>query len=203
MKAVTGLAKVVGLQSANLRFQSSSLYIDPSMLKQKIDSMTREQLAEYLLLSWHPIVELEQITEASTKEALGYWNDMLSFFERRNRLDPSSFAQPGSTDIEELAKLRIMEEKMFSKRLEEFWAYVNEKVSGKGKVEYWSLVRAGTFAETVLRAQMVSFLVSYGMAALEKKHDALLIVPKQPPFKSREGSPVSFPIPITQEVAVS
>src|SRR5256885_15885650 len=46
MRAITSLARVVGLQSANLRFQSSSLFVDPSMVKQKIGSMSREQLAE-------------------------------------------------------------------------------------------------------------------------------------------------------------
>ena len=69
MRAITSLARVVGLQSANLRFQSSSLFVDPGMVKQKIDSMSREQLAELFLLSWHPVVELEQLTDASTKEA--------------------------------------------------------------------------------------------------------------------------------------
>ncbi len=203
MRAVTGLARVVGLQSANLRFQSSSLFIDPSMLKQKIDSMSREQLAQYLLLSWHPIVDFEQITEASTKEAIDYWNKMLSFFERRKRLQPGPFEGPGSTDIGELSALRIIDEKIFSKRLEDFWNMLREKTSSARRVEYWSLVRGFTFAETVSRAQLVSFLVSYGMATLEKKNETLFVAPKQPPFQNREGSAVSFPIPISREVLVS
>ena len=203
MRAVTGLARVVGLQSANLRFQSSSLFIDPSMLKQKLDSMSREQLGQYLLLSWHPIVELEQITESSTKEAIDYWSKMLSFFERRKRLHPGPFEGPGSTDIEELSALRIVDEKMFSKRLEDFWNNLRDKASSEGRVEYWSLVRGSRFAETVSRAQLVSFLVSYGMATLEKKNETLHVAPKQPPFQNREGSTVSFPIPIPHEVLAS
>ena len=39
MRAITSLARVVGLQSANLRFQSSALFVDPGMVKQKIQSM--------------------------------------------------------------------------------------------------------------------------------------------------------------------
>src|SRR5215467_11135268 len=61
MKALAGLARVVGLQSANLRFQSSTLYMAPSMLRDKLKGLTRDQLSEIFLLSWHPIVELEQL----------------------------------------------------------------------------------------------------------------------------------------------
>src|SRR5207248_9244992 len=64
MRAITSLARVVGLQRANLRFQSSSLFVDPGMVKQTIGSMSREQLAELFLLSWHPVVELEQLTRS-------------------------------------------------------------------------------------------------------------------------------------------
>ena len=105
MRAITSLARVVGLQSANLRFQSSSLFVDPGMVKQKVESMSREQLAGFLLLSWHPVVELEQLTEASTKEALDYWQRMLSFFERRKRLQPGPFDSPGAMDTPELARM--------------------------------------------------------------------------------------------------
>jgi hypothetical protein len=104
MRALTSLARVVGLQSANLRFQSSSLFVDPGMVRQKIQSMSREQLAEFLLLSWHPVVELEQLTEASTKEALDYWQKMLSFFDRRKRPLSGPFAEPGAMDTPELAR---------------------------------------------------------------------------------------------------
>lgn len=205
MRAVTGLAKVVGLQSANLRFQSSSLFMDPSLLKQKVDSMSREQLAQCFVSSWHPILELEQITEASTKEAMEYWNSMLSFYERRKRLNLGPFTNPSSTNIEELAALKIMEEKAFSRKLEEFWNLVKEKSAQHNKkIQYWSLVRSSNFAETVSQAQMVSFLLSYGMASLEKQGSEMYVVPKEPPFTtSKNGSPVSFPIHIPREVIVS
>jgi hypothetical protein len=203
MRAITSLARVVGLQSANLRFQSSSLFVDPGMVKQKIGSMSREQLAELFLLSWHPVVELEQLTDASTKEALDYWQQMLSFFERRKRLAAGPFQTPGSMDSPELARMRLLEERAFSKRLEELRIELKEK-AGEGKqIEYWKFVRAGKFAETVLRAQMVSFLLSYGMAALDRKKEKMFLIPRDPPFASRQGSPLSYPITITREVSVS
>ena len=199
MRAITSLARVVGLQSANLRFQSSSLFVDPGMVRQKIQTMSREQLAEVLLLSWHPVVELEQLTEASTKEALDYWQKMLSFFERRKRLQAGPFAEPNEMDTPELARLRIHEEKAFNQRLEELRRELKEKAGSEGRIDYWAFVGANTFANTVLRAQMVSFLVSYGMALLERTEEKMSLIPRDPPFVRAEGSPLSLPIPITQE----
>jgi hypothetical protein len=198
MRAITSLARVVGLQSANLRFQSSSLYVDPGMVKQKIHSMSREQLAEYLLLSWHPVVELEQLTDASTKEALDYWQKMLSFFERRKRLQAGPFNEPSAMETAELARLRIHEEKAFNQRLEDLRLEMKGK-SGSDGIDYWKFVKAGSFAQTVLRAQMVSFLVSYGMAILERTEEKMTLLPRDPPFARGQGSPLSLPIPITQE----
>jgi hypothetical protein len=203
MRAITSLARVVGLQSANLRFQSSSLFVDPGMVKQKIESMSREQLAELLLLSWHPVVELEQLTDASTKEALDYWQQMLSFFERRKRLAAGPFETPGSMDTPELARMRVLEEKAFTKRLEELRVEMKEKAGKEQRIEYWNFVRATNFPQTVLRAQMVSFLVSYGMAALERRGGKMFLIPRDPPFTSRQGSPLSYPIAITKEVVES
>src|SRR5438552_14088799 len=116
MRAITSLARVVGLQSANLRFQSSSLFVDPGMVKQKVESMSREQLAGFLLVSWHPVVELEQLTDASTKEALDYLQYMMSLFERRKRLQPGPFESPGAMDTPELARLSVSEENALGRR---------------------------------------------------------------------------------------
>ena len=200
MRAITSLARVVGLQSAYLRFQSSSLFVDTGMVKEKIRSMSREQLAEFLLLSWHPVVELEQLTEASAKEALDYWQQMLSFFERRRRLQPGPFDSPSSIDTPELARMRVHEEKAFSRRLEELRQEMREKAGETGRIDYWTFVKSASFPQTVLRAQMTSFLVSYGMAQLSKKGEKMTLIPQDPPFALAKGSPLSLPIPIPQEV---
>ena len=203
MRAITNLARVIGLQSAHLRFQSSSLFVDPGMVRQKIAAMSREQLAEYLLLSWHPVVELEQLTDASTREALEYWSNMLSFFDRRKRLNLGPFDSPGLTDPRELARMRILEEKAFNKQLEEMRLQLKERVAENGRMDYWTFVRSNNFSETVLRAQMVSFLVSYGMATLERKREEMFLIPRDPPFSTAQGAALSLPIPITREVVES
>ena len=143
------------------------------------------------------------MTDASTKEALDYWRQMLSFFERRKRLAAGPFETPGSVDSPELARMKVLEEKAFTKRLDELRVEMKEKAGDEKRIEYWSFVRSTSFPQTVLRAQMVSFLVSYGMAALDRKREKMFLIPRDPPFASRQGSPVSYPIPITKEVAAS
>ena len=202
MRAITSVARVVGLQSANLRFQSSALYVDPSMVKQKLDSLSREQLAEFLLLSWHPIVELEQLTLASTKEAKEFWEKMLSFFERRKRLHLGPFVGPSSTDLGELARMRVVEEKAYTRKMQDLWKELKNSAEKDEKVDYWDFISGSDFAHTIARAQLVSFLVSYGYANLLRKGNSIFLVPKAKPDPHPEGSPLSFPIPITKEALV-
>jgi hypothetical protein len=202
MRAITSVARVVGLQSANLRFQSSALYVDPSMVKQKLDSLSREQLAEFLLLSWHPIVELEQLTLASTKEAKEFWEKMLSFFERRKRLHLGPFVGPSSTDLGELARMRVVEEKAYTRKMQDLWKELKNSAEKDEKVDYWDFISGSDFAQTISRAQLVSFLVSYGYANLLRKGNSIFLVPKATPDPHPEGSPLSFPIPITKEALV-
>ena len=202
MRAITSVARVVGLQSADLRFQSSALYVDPSMVKQKLDSLSREQLAEFLLLSWHPIVELEQLTLASTKEAKEFWEKMLSFFERRKRLHLGPFVMPETTDLVELARMRVLDEKAYTTRMRDLWKELRERAGEDQRADYWDFIRGSDFAHTIVRAQLVSFLVSYGYANLLRTGNSLFLVPKPKPDPHLEGSPLSFPIPITKEVIV-
>src|SRR2546422_11660739 len=158
MRAITSVARVVGLQSADLRFESSALYVDPSMVKEKLDSLSREQLAEFLLLSWHPIVELEQLTLASTKEAKEFWEKMLSFFERRKRLHLGPFVMPETTNIGELARMRVVEEKSYTRKMQDLWEELNERAGEDESVDYCDFIGGFDSAHTVVRAQIVSGL---------------------------------------------
>ncbi len=201
MRALTGIARVVGLQSAQLRFQSSSLFVDPVVARQKLDGLSRQQLAEFFLLSWHPIVELEQLTPPVVKEATDYWSRMLSFFERRKRLQLGPLAMPEAAGLVELKGAGLIEEKAFAKKLEEAWDELKQESGPDGVLGYWDFVRRHSFPETVAKAQIVSFLVSYGYASLEERDGKLVLLPKQKPQPPKEGSPLSFPIPIPQEAS--
>ena len=203
MRAITGIARVVGLQSAQLRFQSSSLFVDPGVVREKLDGLSRQQLEEFLLLSWHHIVELEQLTPAAFKEASDYWNRMLSFFERRKRLQLGPLAGPQPASLAELSGAGLIEEKAFARRLEEVWEELHHESGHAGSTEYWAFVKGRGFPETVAKAQVVSFLVSYGYANLEERENKLVIVPREQPQSTRAGATLSFPIPIRKEAALN
>ncbi len=200
MRAITGVARVVGLQSAQLRFQSTSLFLDPEMAKRKLEGLGRQQLAEFLLLSWHPIIELEQLTPSTVKEAMEYWNQALSFFDRRRKLQLGPFAGPGEAEIGELTRAGLAEDRAFSKKLTEFWEELKEKAGPNSQIDYWRFVKGDQFAETVRRAQLVSFLVTYGYANMRRKGENILLSPREEPHLSTRGSPLSLPIRIPREV---
>jgi hypothetical protein len=200
MKALASLAKVVGLQSANLRFQSSTLYVDPSMLRDKLRAMSRDQLAEFLLLSWHPIVEFEQLTTSTTREAMDYWTKMLPFFERWKRFQPGPMSLPSTTEANELHRLGVIADKAFSKKLDEFWVEMKKMAGTKAKIDYWAFVKGQNRSETVSRAQLASFLVTYGYATLESEQGELILAPKDQPSMRKEATPESLPIAIPRDV---
>ncbi|HZD13195.1 MAG TPA: hypothetical protein VE177_06725 [Candidatus Binatus sp.] len=201
MKALASLAKVVGLQSANLRFQSSTLYVDPSMLREKLRTVTRDQLAEILLLSWHPIVELEQLTVSATKEALEYWSEVVPFSERWKRFHPGPVSLPATAAPDELHHLGFLADKAFGRRLDEFWKELKNVTGPRDRIDYWTFVRGRSRSETVSRAQLASFLVTYGYAILDVEDDEhLVLIPKDEPSIRKESTPVSFPITIPHEV---
>src|SRR2546422_10534281 len=156
MKALASLAKVVGLQSANLRFQSSTLYIDPSMLQEKLRGMSRDQLAGFLLLSWHPIVEFEQLTVPTTREALDYWTKMLPFFERWKRFQPGPMSLPITTEAEELHRLGMIADKAFGKTLDEFWIELKEMAGAKTKIDFYAFVNSQNHSDTISRVILTS-----------------------------------------------
>ena len=66
------LSEVVRLQNTQLKFQSSALYADPEFIIKKVERMSEKRLAEVFLQSWHPLAELEQLTEETVSNAMAY-----------------------------------------------------------------------------------------------------------------------------------
>jgi hypothetical protein len=89
--------------------------------------------------------------------------------------------------------------------LEDFWQELKSEVSEKGengKIRYQSFVYAESYNETVNRAFMTSFLVTYGYATLEihPLEEEMFIVPyEKPTVKTSNKQLVSIPIALTAE----
>ena len=196
------LASVIKLQSEWVKHRSTSLYTDPFLLEEKLKRINKEDVASIFLKAWHPIVELEQISLHSLAEAIEYWKSLLPLNERWKEFSPEE-VETGLATREELIKQRILRDKAFSEELENFWQKLRRKVEEKGedgKIRYWDFIGAETYEETVNRAFMTSFLVTYGYATLEihPLEEEIFIKPyKKPLTKIGENQLVSIPIAIT------
>ena len=203
-EAINHLASVVKLQSEWVKHRSTSLYTDPFLLEEKIKILDKEAFVEAFLGAWRPIVELEQISLHSLREALIYWESLPPIRDRwKNFPRPEEIG--GVASREELLRLEILRDKAFTEELESFWNELKRLVAEKGeegKIRYWDFVGAETFEETVHRAFLTSFLVTYGYATLEvyPLEEEIFVKPFEKQQK-RTGKRqlVSLPIAITRE----
>jgi len=198
------LASVIRLQSEWVKHRSTSLYTDPFLLEEKLIRLGKEDIIETFLMAWHPIVEFEQISLHSLAEALKYWEGLLPLKERWKEFPPAEFETSLATR-EELIRQRILRDKAFSEELENFWQELKKQVAEKGekeKIDYWDFVGAETYEETVHRAFMTSFLVTYGYATLEIRQleEEIFIKPYEKPIaKAGKKQLVSIPIAVSSE----
>jgi len=198
------LASVIKLQSEWVKHRSTSLYTDPFLLEEKLTRLGKEDIVNIFLKAWHPTVELEQISLHSLAEAIKYWKSLLPLNERWKQLFPEEI-EGGFATREELIKQRILRDKAFSEELENFWHKLKGEVEEKGengKIRYWNFIGAETYGETVQKAFMTSFLVTYGYATLEihPLEEEIFIKPYRKPLtKIGEKQLVSIPIAITAE----
>jgi len=198
------LASVIKLQSEWVKHRSTSLYTDPFLLEEKLTHMGKEEMVETFLKAWHPIVEFEQISLHSLTEAIRYWESLLPLKERWKEFPPAELETSLATR-EELIKERILRDKAFSEELENFWQELKSQVKDKGengKIRYWDFVGAETYEETVQRAFMTSFLVTYGYATLEihPLEEEIFVKPHEKPItKIGKQQLVSIPIAVSAE----
>jgi len=198
------LASVIKLQSEWVKHRSTSLYTDPFLLEEKLTRLGKEDIVNIFLKAWHPTVELEQISLHSLAEAIKYWKSLLPLNERWKQLFPEEI-EGGLATREELIKQRILRDKAFSEELEDFWHKLKREVDEKGengKIQYWNFIGAETYDETVEKAFMTSFLVTYGYATLEihPLEEEIFVKPYEKPLtKIGEKQLVSIPIAITAE----
>lgn len=203
-ETINRLASIIELQSEWVKHRSTSLYTDPFLLEEKLAKMGKEDIVEIFLKTWRPIVELEQITPHSLAESIKYWRNLLPLKERWGGF-PTEQVEAGPTTREELMKLRILGDKEFSEELEDFWQTLKievERNGRDGKILYWDFIGAETYDETIQRAFMVSFLVTYGYATLEihPLEEEIFIKPYEKMLTNiREKQLISIPIAVTME----
>lgn len=168
-EALHHLASVIKLQSEWVKHRSTSLYTDPFLLEEKIMQTSKQQLADVFLKAWHPIIEMEQLNLRSISDGLLYWETLSPLNQRWKNFDAQEVAI-STISRDELIAQRILSNREFSVELESYWQELKNKIEqdgAEGKVEYWNFIGANSYEETVQRAFLTSFLVTYGYATLE------------------------------------
>ena len=186
-EALHHLASVIKMQSEWVKQRSNSLYTDPFLLEEKIRQTSKQGMVDVFLGAWSPLVEFEQLSLHSLAQGLLYWEALAPMGDRWKDIDVSEVAM-GSVSREELVKQRVLSDKAFSEELECYWQELKNKVAEKGvvgKIAYWDFIGADTYEETVQRAFLTSFLVTYGYATLEidRLEETIFILPYDKPRK--------------------
>jgi hypothetical protein len=203
-EAIHHLASVIKLQSEWVKHSSTSLYTDPFLLEEKIMQASKEEMLSVFLKAWHPLVELEQLSMNSLAASMRYWDSLVPLKDRWPDLDVQEVAM-GTASRDELVKQQVLGDKIFSEELEGYWQELKTKVKekgGDGKILYWDFVGADTYEETVERAFLTSFLITYGYATLEihPLEEEIFIQPfEKPSTKMLTQQSISIPIAVTYE----
>jgi len=168
-EALHHLATVIKMQSEWVKQRSNSLYTDPFLLEEKIRQTSKQQMVDVFLGAWSPVIEFEQLSLHNVAQGLLYWEALAPIDQRWKDIDVSAVAM-GSVSRDEMVRQRVLSDKEFSEELEAYWLELKNNVLEKGvdgKIAYWDFIGADTYEETVQRAFLTSFLVTYGYATLE------------------------------------
>lgn len=194
------IATVVSLQGEWLKRRSTSLFVDPLLLELKLRMLSSPRLVAVFAQVWRPIVEMEGLSRRRVHEAVDYWNNLASLEERRLKL-PNATNSLGIVTEEELIKRKLLSEKTFAEVLDSLWFELKERTS-EGRIRYWSFIYAETYEETVKRAYLVSFLITYGYATIQINplEEEVYLVPNKDLLEpSSRRQAISIPIAVDRE----
>ncbi|HMK95454.1 MAG TPA: hypothetical protein VK536_08675 [Candidatus Limnocylindrales bacterium] len=163
------LATVIKLQSEWVKHRSTALYTDPFLLEEKILQMGKQEMVDVFLYAWSPLVEFEQISLNTLTQGLLYWKALAPISDRWKDFDAAEVSNAVASR-DELIKQRILGDKEFADEINSYWQELKDcvvKNGQDGKISYWDFIGADTYEQTVQRAFLTTFLVTYGYATLE------------------------------------
>lgn len=195
------IAGIVQLQGDWVKRRSTSLFVDPLLIEVKLKIMDTQRLVEVFQKTWHPVVEMEMLSRARIEQAIDYWNQLATLDERRLQL-PEPSDTLGSLTAEELAKRNILSEESFREALESLWDELKSRVGEKDRILYWDFVQQETYDETVRRAYLVSFLITYGYATMQINplEEEVFLIPNEEVIEPTFGKQaLTIPIAVDRE----
>ena len=132
------------------------------------------------------------------------WDALPPLGDRWKGIDVSA-VEMGSVSREEMVKARVLGEREFGEELDCYWRELKTAVAEKstdGKIAYWDFIGVDTYEQTVQRAFLTAFLVTYGYATLEidRLEETVAIVPYEVPHEAAlTVQSMSVPIAVSVE----
>jgi len=154
--------------------------------------------------AWSPLVEFEQLSVHNLEKGLLYWEALAPIGERWKEIEVSQVVV-GSVSRDEMIQQRVLGKREFSAELSCCWQELKNKIaenSVEGRIAYWDFIGANTYEETVDRALLTSFLVTYGYATLEidRLEETIFIIPyDKPQTQALTVASKSVPIAVSNE----
>jgi hypothetical protein len=165
-EAMLELAQIVKLQDEWLKHRASSLYIDPLLVQLKVKLLTKDELSEAFIKSWHPVAQVDQLSPKGLEKAFVYWRDLSPMAERFKDEFGSYGTRPGSVDYAELISLGVFTKDQFEQNLKDLHDELLEKSNGEW-IDYREFIKSDAFETRVLRGYLLAFLISEGRASLK------------------------------------
>jgi len=197
-EAIKELSLMVKLQSDWVKRRASGLFIDPFLVEVKIKMLDKGDLASALLTVWRPLISAEQLTPKRLSEALDYWRVLLPISQRTKELEAAQFQEEKTLAVSDLIKLKFLSERAFNEEVQKLQEEL-AKASEGGPIDYWNFIIRDTFEETLMRAYVLSFIVSNGFANLiiNPIEETILIEVEGKQAQRKGGK--SIPISITYD----
>jgi len=199
-EALKELSMVLERQNQWIEHKSTTLYKDPFMLSQSLIALDIGAIADIFLRSWHPLVEMEQISARTLAESLSYWGELIPFAERwqDNIVEER---ETGVATRDEARLLGIIPDEGFTDIIEALWRELGERVGPGGRLDYWDWIGADTYEQTVYRAYLTVFMVGYGYANTEwdKLMEETMVVHNIEPRPNPEKQKISLPVMVDYE----
>ncbi|MCC6013832.1 MAG: hypothetical protein LM593_05645 [Candidatus Verstraetearchaeota archaeon] len=162
-EAIKELSFILELQNDWIKRKALGLFIDPFIIDSKIRILGKKELASIFLSSWHPIVSIEQLTTKKLLNALDYWKVLIPLSQRKKELELAKELKEKTIKISELINLKILSDRKFNDEISK----IKEELKNlKEPIDYWDFIIRDSYEETILRAYLLSFIISEGFARL-------------------------------------
>ena len=171
------IVETVRLQCRWLRYEADELYVDSDIARGKMESLSMRTLNTIFLKSFHPLVEVEQLTERAMRMGEEHWDGLPEGTEEGDSPLEEFMRYDASSSEGEFVLQKIR----FEELLDEIEREIMKKTSGNGmEVNYGDFISRGgsaEFAEMVSRSYLSSFLISQGRICTRLEGPELLLFP--------------------------